>query len=276
MKCSNNLKQIGLAVHNYELTNGHVPPAWTPDLAYPSSGTGSNYGVITVAGGQSSIPNYGTIHFLILPYIEQDNLYQASRTGNQFNASTSGVPNTILQMYLCASDSTMNSNITRSTYASTSYAANLMVFNPRGPGTVPQAMPNGTSNTVMFAERYKDCTPSWGGVTHPAWAMHPAFSGHLWDTPVYGIHDFAAYIPMSPPQGIAYHDPSFDAGRGYPFQVAPAPNACDWYVTQGSHTGVMNALLGDGSVRGVRGSMSVPTWVQANNPKLRQPLGSDW
>jgi len=270
MKCTNNLKQIGLGVHNYELTNGLLPPAWIPDQG---GGTGNtNYGVINPGTQQQTIPITGTIHFLILPYIEQDNLYQKARnSATTYNASTSGVPDTIVQIYLCPVDASLNSNKQRYGYASTNYSANLMVFDPKGPGNVIQGMPNGTSNTVIFTERYKHCAPDWGGVTDPAWAMHPAYVGHGWDTPVHGWHDYNAYIG-----GFPQYDPSYDGGVGFAFQVSPTPQACDWRVSQGAHTGVMNALLGDGSVRGVRGSLTVGTWVQANNPKLRQPLGSDW
>jgi len=259
MKCSNNLKQIGLGVHNYELTNGLLPPAWTPDQG---SGTfGSNYGLVN-----QQAPITGTIHYLLLPYIEQDNLYQLGKNSpTTYNASSTGVPDNKVNIYLCPVDSTLNSSLQRYNYASTNYSANLMIFDPRGPGNVTQGMPNGTSNTVIFTERYKVCAPSWGGYTGPAWAMHPAFVGHGWDTPVYGWHDY----------GGGY-DPSFDGGVGFAFQVAPAPTACDWRVVQGAHTGVINALLGDGSVRGVRGSLTVGTWTIANNPKIRQPLGSDW
>src|SRR3954464_9092700 len=63
MKCSNNLHPIGLAVHNYELTNGRVPAAFPPD---PYFGTGTG----TV---NQQVPVYGTIHFELLPYIEMDN-----------------------------------------------------------------------------------------------------------------------------------------------------------------------------------------------------------
>ena len=264
MKCQNNLKQIGLAVHNYELTKGKVPPAWIPDRGGATFNT--NHGVINSGRQNEAIPITGTIHYLILPYIEQDNLYQAGRNSTTtYNSSTPGVPDTIVNIYLCPVDSTLNSNKQRYNYASTNYAANLMIFDPKGPGTVTQSMPNGTSNTVIFAERYKVCEPTWGGYTGPAWAMHPAYVGHAWDTPVYGTHE--AGHP---------HDPSFDGGTGFAFQVAPAPNACDWRVTQGAHTGVMNALLGDGSVRGVSESITVQTWLTANHPKIRQPLGSDW
>ena len=51
MKCSNNLKQIGLACHNYHDTNGKLPPAY-------DAATGLSW------------------HVLLLPYIEQDNLYR--------------------------------------------------------------------------------------------------------------------------------------------------------------------------------------------------------
>jgi len=277
MKCTNNLKQIGLGVHNYEVTNGLLPPAWTPD-----SGTatyGSDYGVIK-QGQNQSVPITGTIHYLLLPYIEQDNLYQLGRNSpTTYNSSTSGVPDVILNILICPVDSTLNSNKQRYNYASTNYAANLMIFDPRGPGNVIQGMPNGTSNTVIFTERYKVCAPTvpplGGGYTGPAWAMHPAFVNHGWDTPVYGWHDYSTYLGYYP-QNASLPDPSFDGGAGFAFQVNPQAQACDWRVTQGAHTGVMNALLGDGSVRGVKGAITLGTWTAANNPKIRTVLGSDW
>src|SRR5262245_55471253 len=53
MTCTNNVKQLALACHNYESTNATLPP-W--------------------AVGTTS--QYGSAHYLILPYIEQDNLFK--------------------------------------------------------------------------------------------------------------------------------------------------------------------------------------------------------
>lgn len=57
MKCSNNMKQIGLGMHNHHDTNGVLPPGY----------------IYTGTNGQ---PGYGWAT-LILPYMEQDNLYKA-------------------------------------------------------------------------------------------------------------------------------------------------------------------------------------------------------
>src|SRR4051812_12625776 len=57
MKCSNNLKQMGLALHNYESAFGVFPPAGS----YPI--------------GQTSPDTY-SVHARILPFIEQGNVYQ--------------------------------------------------------------------------------------------------------------------------------------------------------------------------------------------------------
>src|SRR5437764_7360457 len=61
MKCSNNLKQLGLAIHNYHDTNGFLPR---------NAGAGYGYG--------NAAPNAWSWLAQILPYMEQDNLYKSS------------------------------------------------------------------------------------------------------------------------------------------------------------------------------------------------------
>src|SRR5215217_1522556 len=57
MKCANNLKQLGLALHNHHDTIGYFPPGKT----------GANYA--PVGRGYSGF-------CFLLPYVEQDNIYR--------------------------------------------------------------------------------------------------------------------------------------------------------------------------------------------------------
>jgi prepilin-type N-terminal cleavage/methylation domain-containing protein len=76
MKCANNLKQMGLAIHNYELTNGHLPP--------------SRLG-----------PQHATWFVLILPYVEQDNLYRQWDLNKSYYQQTPAVQNAVVRTYMC-------------------------------------------------------------------------------------------------------------------------------------------------------------------------------
>src|SRR6186997_2815824 len=61
MNCSNNLKQIGLALHNYENTNGYLPPVGTDVLVGPPV--------------NQKLQGHSVFTFL-LPYVEQDNVFR--------------------------------------------------------------------------------------------------------------------------------------------------------------------------------------------------------
>jgi prepilin-type N-terminal cleavage/methylation domain-containing protein/prepilin-type processing-associated H-X9-DG protein len=104
MKCSNNLKQIGLAVHNYHDTMGFLPSAGSADGKplsggpWPNSGEGTNW----------------LVH--IMPYIEQGNIYnKLTFTGdsgwtNVGGSASSAVNNvnivagTVVPIFRCPSD----------------------------------------------------------------------------------------------------------------------------------------------------------------------------
>jgi prepilin-type N-terminal cleavage/methylation domain-containing protein len=258
-QCNNNLRQIALAVHDYTGTNNQkVPPMWAPDIGGGTWNTGTN-----------ANSDRGTLHYFILPYIEQDNVYKQSN-GDAVNMAT-----TIISTFICPSDPSLNSNIQRYGFASTDYAANLLVFNPTGPGTLLTSMPDGTSNTVIFAERYKVCAPTWGGYTGGAWAMHPAYVGHGWDTPTFGWRDVTQPYPIGFDPGFEQNQDPNNPG-GIPFQIQPAVSACDWRVMQGGHTGTMQIAMGDASVRGVSSGVTLLTWKHACTPNDGNTLGADW
>jgi prepilin-type N-terminal cleavage/methylation domain-containing protein len=84
LKCQNNLKQIGLALHNYENTTGAYPPG----------------GVYPV--GVASADAY-SCQARILPYIEQDNLYSLINL-NAVPATQLDVIKQRIAIYICPSE----------------------------------------------------------------------------------------------------------------------------------------------------------------------------
>ncbi|MHC5537490.1 DUF1559 family PulG-like putative transporter [Singulisphaera rosea] len=75
MQCVNNLKQIGLALANYESALGVFPPSYVAD----PKASGTAYGISYPDGGINTLPGFawGT---LVLPYLEQAPLYASVNT----------------------------------------------------------------------------------------------------------------------------------------------------------------------------------------------------
>jgi prepilin-type N-terminal cleavage/methylation domain-containing protein/prepilin-type processing-associated H-X9-DG protein len=258
MQCANNLKQLSLAVVNCADTNGQLLP---PDIGlYPGEGP------------QANLANGGML-FLILPYVEQNNLYQQSlsnpdpdgRNGNNPTFSQWNVPNpTRIKTYVCPSDYTQVSSFTLGSYGINGTMFHRHYDNANMAWGVPLArypasVTDGTSNTIFFAEKLAQC-----------------------NTGSYG-HTYGANINYWPDWGATFEsaDNGMPTGPTYSFQPQPkmAGNgqaACDGGLASSPHTGGINVALGDGSVRFVSNAVSPGTWWAALTPTGGEVLGSNW
>jgi prepilin-type N-terminal cleavage/methylation domain-containing protein len=310
-KSSNNIKQIALAMHSYNDANNTHLPALT-DL------------------GTSGPTGYGlqSIFFNILPYIEQDNIYRLFNKGtpNTYYNITNGATLNIINTFISPADSTASSGTTVSfqitstgtptppqgsswtgMYATTSYAANGQIFGSNSAG-LPRTFVDGTSNTIMIAERAQVCTPA-----PPAVAVNNLWGVGVWSNsmPAFaalapaGQNTTNMYMSASPPGITATGSSSYQPGpvfvrlgtaaaqllgpvaptgscTGTPapyqkFQVAPRGCIpCDPRVAQTPHVGGMLAGLGDGSVRSLAPSMSDWTYWAAVTPAGNETPYTDW
>ncbi len=258
MKCSNNLKQIGLAVHNTHDTFGAMPPMCADYV-----------GAVTPANMIYGAHDYTMFAFL-LPGLEQDNVFKnmnptASYSGLQYQV--------VVKTFICPTDPSISNgmNTTQNgganNWAANCYGGNNYVFgNPTGGNARGENkfsnITDGLSNTVFFAEKYGTC-----GTTGDINNLH----GSLW-------------ADSNPEWRPGYNLGSGKGGGGlanYPlapmFQVGPNfMTTCDYERAQGAHTGGINVGMGDGSVRFVRAGIDPATWARANDPQDGNALGGNW
>jgi prepilin-type N-terminal cleavage/methylation domain-containing protein len=224
----------------------------------------------------------GSVFFHILPYVEQQNLYNSCLVPvggapgddgrnagfypyySAWNATWNPPNPTVVQIYICPSDPTQDQNPGTST-TKTSYGYNGMVFGvafPWGWGQgsyrYPASITDGVSNTIFFTEHEVAAygAPSWTPDSGAAnWAD--------WGGSIYSVEG------------------GMPTGAASMFSVTPPitcnGGSCGWGSKANSpHTAGINAALGDGSVRFVSQGISVQSWWYALTPNYGDIIGSDF
>jgi hypothetical protein len=250
-KCLNNLKQLGLALHNRA---GSAADRLPPMLDH---------------NGQGFEPFY----FNLYPYLEQDNLFR--RTNEQKRHGWSDFNHSaVVSVLVCPSDPTHDGGLCTAGaagWAGASYAPNYFVFgtaNTKRNGIFicqPKYrignVPDGLSNTVAVVERYTSFpTYFWSNA-----ALYPISESYWrWNEygSVYGVWNEGGNVGggaprLYPPQTLAKRD------TAHPRHPNSAHANC-------------HVLLLDGSVRAVSSGIDVVTWSLACYPDDGRPLPADW
>jgi prepilin-type N-terminal cleavage/methylation domain-containing protein/prepilin-type processing-associated H-X9-DG protein len=287
MQCSNNLKQMGLALQNCAgAYNGTMPPGIGD---FPKVGTTGKNGCKTDNSGVSlGTYAYGGLMYHLLPYIEQDNLYKATACADGKGgydvehgarpAAAGGVMQDVIKTYLCPSDPTGNGGT--SGWASVgSYVYNGQLFTADwvGYSSFPASISDGTSNTVLFTEVYAmGKAPTTGGSNYNGDQSLWWWDYNSFQTPKSangdcgGLNFFGTtYTPLIQPA------PTFCGDNTMAWTWGGKVSVCMCRATS-PHTGGINVGLGDGSVRFVASGVSGTTWFAATTPQSGDLLGPDW
>jgi len=247
MKCSNNLKQLGLAAHNYDATLGYLPPGL-------------------------NTRTYVSCLVYLLPYIEQDNVYKmlsptlfdSTSTTTWWSAAGVVPPatpagnvtspwNTRIKTLLCPSD-----NLDGATPVS---------------GTMAYLVTSGTTLTIGYFSgnvqlgrtNYAANGGALGATTD---AFYGQFKGPFYTDSketVGTIQDgssntaFFGEILGGPETGGRTFIPTW-AGAGSMAAAWDVISPSGWYTYGAKHTGLVQFSFGDGSVRSVRKTGSPTNW----------------
>ncbi len=291
MKCTNNLKQMGLSLHGYHDAYQTFP-----------AGKGPSY-----AGGSPVFARW-SIHSQLLPFIEQDNLFKSidfkfppetpgmggvipfmpawQNTGRENAAAC----RTVVTTFICPSDPAPLPGDWpgQNNYLASQGSQFLCDLNDTQPSTLPGALnerPNGplyflskvkmtdlgdgTSNTAVFSEKRRgngNPDPKTDQKVMPVQdtldnayntcrALNPLTAtpltskqGYSW---VMGEMCCTTYNHVSTPNTTTCASTGFPGNMSNMAMVVPPSS---------SHTGGVNVVMGDGSVRFVRDGIDLAAW----------------
>lgn len=279
-KCSNNLKQIALACHNFEHTKGFLPNAYDPL-------TGLSW------------------HVLILPYLEQENLY---RKFDMTNASFShGIvgrndPHGLIKIsnYHCPSN-----NLTEQAFGApnnTNGPSDLIPANTGQPAAIPHyygvSGPRGTNPVTGLAypagtALHEGVPVATGGIFQRDGALKLAnikdgssntlmIAEMSWLSSLYGTRYRTWVRGGEEYAGVAAGRPSFVVSCRNITNAINAIFTANMIVPYNDvpfgsmHSGGMNSAFGDGSVRFLNQSLNMATYRAIASREGGEVISSDF
>jgi prepilin-type processing-associated H-X9-DG protein len=311
IQCTNNLKQLGLGMHNYESSNNVLPPQMS--LTFTGSGT-----VFWKSSWSASSR--------IIPYLEQGTVFNAiNYTNKTTDPSNATAASTQMKVFLCPSEPNQEAFTTTSsagvttTYGVSNYAWCLGTWytfggfagGGAGPGVVSTnysrtfaSITDGLSNTLMGAE-VKTYMPSY----HDCGTVPPP--GPTGVTAYPSISVVLASVAAAPTSGCKVASaPSGMAGGGHThwcngnsfydgFTTALPPNTISpagtpavdsdmssededdggptyaAVTSRSYHPEGVNALFADGSVHFMKNSINWQTWRSLGTVNGGEVISSD-
>jgi len=260
MKCSNNLKQLGIGLHGYHVVFERFPP-------------GYNYNATTDI-------SEATWLFFLLPYVEQESLFRTANLAQNFGSlpnQNNTISAAMLPVYSCPSDRPGDFALTY--YGKGNYTANggigPMTSNftsPLGSITTPgvflangrfgiKDITDGTSNTTAASEVLKTPGDDFRGVMHyPEGPIYQHNRTPNTSTP----DDFRGSLCIT-----SVKAPCVGTYTAY-------NNRAVIMSARSNHTNGVNVALCDGSLRFVTNGISQSTWQAAGTIGLGEVMGSDW
>ncbi|MDB5338450.1 MAG: prepilin-type cleavage/methylation protein, partial [Planctomycetaceae bacterium] len=267
-QCKNNLKQLGLALHNYVDVQSVLPPGGTrPGVASITNGSDNSWGTNWVTR--------------ILPFIDQSNIYNQYNFNIEPRAGTNvGLVNMTLPALLCPSDTIGTSwvNGAWAPFAKGNYAANYGIGNPWSGAGFPDLTVRGPFRAQMYyGAKYAEITDGLSNTAFLSELIAGKNAGDergTWAFPVGSYFCGRSYYPdgITPfiallPNGNALDDTRRDAPTFCSADNTDRDLRCiaggnhAWQTARSKHIGGVHVCMGDGSTRFVGESINVNVWM---------------
>jgi hypothetical protein len=260
-RCGNNVRRLCLGLHACNDAQGRLPPQ----------------------AGTFAKASPGPLFYHLLPYVGESGLYRSATAGGSvcpaWNTPGQGggfLRQTRVAVYQCPADPSLGHCLDWCD-GDASYAGNFQVFGGAanaaggrawdGGAQVPTSFPDGTSNTIVLAEKYARC--DGGGSPGGTWWMR-------------GVYDYAGVSGGDDSYpgdrmsavfggGVGIDGTAWLTGPGSKFLVRPddflrSPGPCDKRLASSPHPAGMTVGMADGSARFVSAALDAGLWWKALVP----------
>jgi len=272
--CINNLKQHGIGMHNHHDAMGTFPVGTHNAPRQPWS-------------------------MRLLPYLEQGALSNALNTNTNahfYDDRQSTVVQATLTVYQCPSDPGAGSTIKQGNFASRrkgNYVANWGNAHHDQANPTPFAGPNGTVNPIRGAFRVntavvppysaRDFTDGLSGTMMLSETIAAQINGSLvdirgdiWSDNRCAFH----YMAYTPPNSRIPDQVDGSKDCAYPFQNNPPcrvgnGSQPDFVAARSYHSGGVNVLFADGSVKFIKDTINLETWRALSTKDAGEVVSSD-